>query len=75
MDAQDRWEWGKSMEQYMNVLPSVDCYFLQTIKLKEGSSKRTWVEGNRRFVWMKIPQFYIHTFSENVNAFVILIAQ
>jgi hypothetical protein len=46
-----RWQLGKKVwEQYMNVLPNIDCYFVQTKKLREGTSEQTWIEGNTIYV-------------------------
>ncbi len=46
-----RWQLGKKVwEQYMNVHPNVDCYFLQDTKVRKGASEQTWIEGNTIYV-------------------------
>ena len=46
-----RWQLGKKVwEQYMNVHPNVDCYFVQHTDLREGDSEQTWIEGNTIYV-------------------------
>jgi len=48
---ESRWQLGKKVwEQYMNVHPNVDCYFLQDAKLRQGASEQTWIEGNTIYV-------------------------
>jgi hypothetical protein len=46
-----RWCLGKkAWELYMNAHPNVDCYFLQSTKIREGSSEQTWIEGNTIYI-------------------------
>jgi hypothetical protein len=56
-----RWELGKKVwEQYMNIHPNVDCFFLQNIKLRKLTSEKTWIEGNTIYVSDELYQSYGH---------------
>jgi len=46
-----RWKVGKKVwEQYMNAVPNVDCYFLQSTYPREGCLEQVWIEGNTIYV-------------------------
>ena len=49
--GQYAWQLGKKVwEQYMNVQPNVDCYFLKSTPLKKSDFEEAWIEGNTIYV-------------------------
>ena len=52
-----RWQLGKKVwEQYMNSIPDVDCYFLQSRYPREQDLEQVWIEGNTIYIgdeWYK----------------------
>jgi hypothetical protein len=49
--TENRWKLGKkAWEQYMNTVPNVDCYFIQSTYPRKGYSEQVWLEGNTLYV-------------------------